>query len=82
MPHDPHGLARRCPEIDLILKAVGKSREILVTTHARCDGDAIGSVLAMSRFLRASGKIVEMAVDDAVSAQYAFLPGTNDIKVG
>lgn len=82
MSNDPSGLARKCPEIDPILKAIEKGREILLTTHARCDGDAIGSVLSMSRFLRANGKTVEMAVDDAVSAQYVFLPGTKDVKVG
>ena len=39
-----------------VLNQIGRRRRFVLTSHARPDGDAIGSVLACSQILRAMGK--------------------------
>lgn len=52
----------------------------LVVTHVNPDGDAVGSLLAARLFLRALGKTrVSCAIDGAVPAAYAGLPGAKTI---
>lgn len=75
-------VARRTSETEEVLKFIERSRFVLVTTHARCDGDAIGSLLALGRFLRKLGRKVDMVVDDHVPAQYGFLPEVELVRVG
>jgi phosphoesterase RecJ-like protein len=75
-------LARQIPEVDEILRSIHGGSFALVTTHARCDGDAIGSLLAFGRFLGKLGKKVDMVVDDPVPSQYGFLPGVELVRIG
>jgi phosphoesterase RecJ-like protein len=65
--------------IDQILWAIHTSRRILVTAHARPDGDAVGSVLACGMMLRALGKEVDMAFSDRVPLIYRWLPSAQQI---
>jgi len=53
---------------------LSSAQRILVTTHQRPDGDAIGSVLAFSRALRHVEKDVIPHVPDAVPSFLTFLP--------
>jgi phosphoesterase RecJ-like protein len=46
----------------------------VLSTHARPDGDAIGSVLALSGILRTMGKSVEVVISDTVPVIYKPLP--------
>ncbi len=82
MQEEYRKLARWTAEVGEILKYIDRSSSVLVTTHARCDGDAIGSLLAFGRFLRKLGKKVDMVVDDPVPAQYGFLPGVEQVRIG
>lgn len=52
---------------------------ILVTSHVRPDGDAIGSMLAFGLALRKSGKQVVMALSDPVPQNFLHLTGSTDI---
>ena len=54
-------------------------RRFLVTSHARPDGDAIGSVLATMHLLEAMGKEVTAVMADPVPLTFASLPGTERI---
>ncbi len=53
----------------------------VITTHIRPDGDAIGSQLALGRFLGALGKDVLLVNHDPAPDNLAWLPGTDEIFV-
>lgn len=67
-----------------LIAAIGKelqaARRILVVSHIRPDGDAVGSLLGLGLCLIASGKRVEMVLSDGVPANFRFLPGSELIK--
>ncbi len=52
-----------------------------VTAHARPDGDAIGSELALALALRALGKTVDIGNADPIPRIYRFLPGAESIRI-
>jgi phosphoesterase RecJ-like protein len=56
-----------------VLAALRKAGSLLVVTHARPDGDALGSMAALTRSARAAGKTVAMLMPDGVPMRYAFL---------
>lgn len=58
---------------------IEKAQRILVTSHVRPDGDAIGSVLAMGLSLQAKGKTVQMALKDGVPSRFHFLSGYEQV---
>jgi phosphoesterase RecJ-like protein len=58
-------------------QAVDAAQTILLVTHIKPDGDAIGSLLGLANALRERGKSVEAAVDDGVPGFLMFLPGAN-----
>jgi len=62
-------------------RLVRQGRRFLITSHARPDGDAIGSQLALALALRALGKTVRLVNRDPVPAYCLPLPGTADIEV-
>jgi phosphoesterase RecJ-like protein len=64
-----------------IREEVGRRRRFLITSHARPDGDSIGSQLAMAYALRALGKQVRIVNRDAAPAHYGAFPGVDAIEV-
>lgn len=62
-----------------LLSALLGANSILLCTHVRPDGDAIGSLTAAAQALRAHNKTVVMACADDVPARYAFLPCADEI---
>jgi phosphoesterase RecJ-like protein len=67
---------------DAVLRAIRAHRRFLVTTHARGDGDAIGSALAATWLLRALGKRAQVVHEGPVSEELSSLPGARTIGVG
>jgi phosphoesterase RecJ-like protein len=55
------------------------SSRILLTAHARPDGDAIGSVLAFGLALQEAGHKVQMVLSDNVPSALKFLPGSDQV---
>jgi len=53
---------------------------ILIFTHENPDGDGIGSMLALYKFLKKKNKDVEMAMKDEVPYIYNFLKNIDKIK--
>jgi len=64
---------------EVIREKIRTSQKILVTTHIRPDGDAIGSLLGLGTALLQSGKTVQMVSEDGVPASYRHLPGGQDV---
>lgn len=56
------------------------ANDILVVTHVRPDGDAIGSLLGIGLALKNNGKTVQMVLSDGVPEDYIFLEGSEFIK--
>lgn len=59
----------------MILESLKESSHLLLLTHARPDGDAIGSLLAMGRGLSLLGKKVRLYNESPIPAIFRFLPG-------
>lgn len=71
---------RRPVELRAILETIAEAESILVTAHARPDGDAVGSVLACGMMLEQLGKQVTMAFSDRVPLIYRWLPCAQSIR--
>ena len=61
--------------------AIRARTSFLLTSHARPDGDSIGSQLAMAFALDALGKRVRIVNADPAPAHYFTFPGTDRIEV-
>jgi bifunctional oligoribonuclease and PAP phosphatase NrnA len=62
-----------------IRESIRVSQRILVSTHVRPDGDAIGSMLGLGLSLRAAGKEVQMVLSDGVPMSMRHLEGSKQI---
>lgn len=60
--------------LDQVLKAIRERQRFVVTSHARPDGDGIGSALACGQILRVMGKDAEVVTYDGVPRIYQNLP--------
>ena len=60
--------------LDRVLQEVRARRRFVVTSHARPDGDGIGSALACAEILRRMGKDAEVVMHDGVPRIYQNLP--------
>jgi phosphoesterase RecJ-like protein len=64
---------------DLIEQArlqLKKAARVMICSHIRPDGDAIGSVLGLGLALQNAGKYVQMVLADGVPSALRFLPGS------
>ena len=62
-----------------ILALIAERQSFVVTSHARPDGDAIGSALGMMHLLEALGKHVDVCFSDPVPVVFQHLPGADRI---
>jgi phosphoesterase RecJ-like protein len=60
--------------LDEVLKHIDQRSRFLLTSHARPDGDAVGSALACAQILRLMGKHAEVVLRDGVPRIYQPLP--------
>ncbi|MGI4830131.1 MAG: DHH family phosphoesterase [Janthinobacterium lividum] len=72
-------LSHREEAIAALLPILRSHDRFLVTSHARPDGDAIGSALAAMHLLEAMGKQVTVVFADPVPRTFMSLPGTERI---
>ena len=66
--------------IDQVLSAIAQANRLLVTAHARPDGDAVGGTLACWMILERMGKRADMALSDRVPFIYRDLPFASQIR--
>ena len=62
--------------IGAIKERLDRSRNVVIASHVRPDGDAIGSLLALGLALRDAGKSVQMVLVDGVSSSFRHLEGS------
>ncbi len=60
--------------LDEVLKQIDRRESFVLTSHARPDGDAIGSALACGQILSAMGKHADVVLHDGVPRIYNRLP--------
>ncbi len=68
---------------EMILAAasrIQRAENILITSHIRPDGDAIGSLIGLGLMLEEAGHKVQMVIDDGVPASLRHLEGSERIK--
>ena len=58
---------------------IKQSKSILISSHLNPDGDAIGSMLALSLYLRQQGKQVDVVVDGGLPPSFQFLVGSETV---
>ncbi len=56
------------------------ANKIVIASHVRPDGDAIGSLLGLGLALQNAGKSVQMILVDGVSSSFKFLEGSDQIQ--
>ncbi|PWT70413.1 MAG: bifunctional oligoribonuclease/PAP phosphatase NrnA [Proteobacteria bacterium] len=66
--------------LERVLKEIEQRDHFVLTSHARPDGDAIGSVLACGAILRQMGKSAEVVLHDPVPTIYQPLPFANQAQ--
>jgi phosphoesterase RecJ-like protein len=69
------------PLVAQICDAIHARRRFLITSHARPDGDSIGSQLAMAYALEALGKDVRLVNADPAPDHYMEFPGVDRIEI-
>jgi phosphoesterase RecJ-like protein len=63
-----------------IKQRLSAAHNILIASHVRPDGDAIGSLLGLGLALQHAGKNVQMVLQDGVPASFRFLAGSEQIQ--
>lgn len=69
------------PALDRICEAIRARHRFLITSHARPDGDSIGSQLALAYALEALGKEVRVVNADPAPDHYMDFPGVKRIEI-
>jgi bifunctional oligoribonuclease and PAP phosphatase NrnA len=60
----------------VIQERLEKSKNVIIASHVRPDGDAIGSLLGLGLALREAGKSVQMVLVDGVPSSFKHLEGS------
>ncbi len=60
----------------LIRKRIASAQKVMVTTHLRPDGDAVGALLGLGLALEAAGKAVQMVSLDGIPSTFKHLTGS------
>lgn len=68
-------------ELNSIVSRFREADRIVISTHTRPDGDAIGSQLGLGNFLKSKGKEVRMINSDPSPYNLEWLPGSKDIEI-
>jgi bifunctional oligoribonuclease and PAP phosphatase NrnA len=64
----------------LVAQEFQRAQSVLLVSHIRPDGDAIGSLLGLGQSLMAAGKHVHMVLADGVPASFRHLAGANLVR--
>ena len=65
--------------LDEVLNQIARRQKFILTSHARPDGDAVGSALACCQILRSMGKQANVVLSDGVPRIYRPLPFSDSV---
>ena len=80
MPTSPSTTSNEVSALQ-IADAIHTRRHFVISSHARPDGDSIGSQLALAFALRALGKEVRVVNADPAPGPLMAFPGVSDIQI-
>lgn len=66
-------------KLESVADLLKKYHHFVITAHVNPDGDAIGSVLALTHFLNGMGKKVTCLIDDDIPENFKIMPGYEQI---
>lgn len=61
-------------------KMIAAAEKVIIVSHERPDGDAVGSLLAVTVALRQAGKTVSPVLFSGVPSRFQSLPGANSVE--
>jgi len=67
--------------LDAVVAAIRERQSFILTSHAKPDGDAVGSCLALALALESLGKQVTVIFKDAAPEPYRGFPGMDRITI-
>ncbi|MCX8064094.1 MAG: 30S ribosome-binding factor RbfA [Candidatus Hydrogenedentes bacterium] len=67
-------------ELSELIEEILSSNKIMITTHERPDGDALGSLIGLWIWLEQKGKEVIPLISAPVPKMYSFLPRSSQIR--
>jgi len=59
---------------------LGTAQKVLIASHIRPDGDAIGSLIGLGLALENAGKTVQMVLADGVPSSFRYLEGSDRVR--
>lgn len=65
--------------IQAIGEAFSQAKRVLIVSHIRPDGDAIGATMGLGLALQAVGKTVQMVLADGLPRSFRFLKGSDQV---
>jgi phosphoesterase RecJ-like protein len=65
--------------LSLAKERFATAERVLLVTHIRPDGDAVGSLIGMGLALQQSGRQVQMVIEDGVPSEFRFLEGSPQV---
>ena len=65
--------------ITAIKERLKSAQKVLITSHVRPDGDAIGSLIGLGLALQNAGKTVQMVLANGVPSNFRFLEGSDQV---
>ncbi len=68
------------PSQETIKALFTEAQSVLLASHIRADGDAVGSLLGLGNALKESGKKVFMALSDGLPSNFHYLHGATLVK--
>lgn len=63
-----------------IKERLDASQNVLIVSHVRPDGDAVGSLIGLGLALQDAGKNVRMVLVDGVASSFKHLPGSEQVR--
>lgn len=66
-------------QLNIIRSLLSQPKKIVITTHHRPDGDAIGSSLALYHFLKSDGHEISVVTPDDFPEFLSWLPGSSEV---
>jgi len=66
--------------IEMARAAINAAQRVIILSHERPDGDAVGSLLALTLSLERVGKNVTPVLLEGVPSRFRFLPGADKVK--
>ncbi len=65
--------------VSAVGERIAQAQRVLVVSHVRPDGDAVGSLLGLGLALEAAGKSVQMVLEDGVPSDFRYLSGSDRV---